>query len=355
MKKPISLSILFLICFILWNCEPEHKKYNLETSLLLGLTSAASPAATSFQLPDSNQTTCYDTSGVTRSCTGTGEDGEFTNTPAPLAFQIHDSGETILEESSGLIWQRCTFGMVWNGTTCVGSSISLYWQAANAYCNSLATAGRIWRLPSARESSLLADHSQSTAYLPNTYFPNGQGAGGWTSTAAVAFFGRYLVSSAGNATPMDETTNFPVRCVSGSRAPNAGFVDLGDGTVQETNTGLLIKKCAYGQAEDSTCSGSANPLNWQQALDYCNNLNFASRTDWRLPSIKESYFISEPSIGNSNLPLSIFPNSSQAAISWTGTTFNSTLTTAHAQMIYQMYIYSKTESANVRARCVAGP
>lgn len=355
MKKFRSVYALFLASLVFWNCEAEHKNYNLETSVLLSLTNVSSaPSGSSFKLPDSNQSNCYDTSGATRSCAGTGEDGEFTNTPAPLSFQIHDSGETILEESSGLVWQRCVFGMVWNGSTCIGSSISLYWQAANAYCDSLAIAGRIWRLPSARESSLLADHSQST-FLPNTYFPNGQGAGGWTSTAAIAFFGRYLVASGGNATPMDETTNFPVRCVSGPRSPNANFVDMGDGTVQETNTGLLIKKCAYGQADDSTCTGSANPLNWQQALDYCNNLNFASRTDWRLPSVRESYFISEPMIGNSNLPISIFPNSSQAAISWTGTTYNSSLSTAHAQMIYQMYIYSKIESANVRARCVAGP
>ncbi|PJZ76816.1 DUF1566 domain-containing protein [Leptospira neocaledonica] len=355
MKKCRSLCMLFFVSFSLWNCEPDHKKYNLETSALLALTSTTSvPPGSSFKLPDANQTICYDTSGVTRACIGTGEDGEFTNTPAPFLLQIQDSGETILEESSELTWQRCPFGMVWTGSTCIGSSLNVYWQVANAYCNSLTTAGRNWRLPTAREASLLADHSQNT-FLPNTYFPNGQGAGGWTSTPAVGFFGRYLVSSGGNVTPIDETTNFPFRCVSGPKAPNASFTDIGDGTIEEANTGLLIKKCAYGQADDSSCTGSASPLNWQQALDYCNNLNFASRTDWRLPSIRESYFISEPSIGNSNLPISIFPNSSQAAISWTGTTYNSTLSTAHAQMVYQMYVYSKTDSANVRARCVAGP
>ncbi|TGK03351.1 DUF1566 domain-containing protein [Leptospira selangorensis] len=354
MKKYRSLYILFLTSLVLWNCEVEHKNYDLETSVLLSLTSAASPAAFSFQLPDSNQTTCYDTSGATRGCTGTGEDGEFTNIPAPFSLQIQDSGETILEESSGLTWQRCPFGMIWNGSTCIGSIINVYWQVANAYCNSLTTAGRSWRLPTARESALFGDHSQ-TNLLSSTYFPNGQASGGWTSTPAVGFFGRYLFYSYGGITPIDETTNMPIRCVSGPKTPNASFTDLGDGTLQETNTGLIIKKCAYGQADDSTCTGAASPLNWQQALDYCNNLNFASRTDWRLPSHRESFFISEPSIGNSNLPLSLFPNSIQASIAWTGTTANNALTTAHAQMVYQMYSYSKSDTSNVRARCVADP
>lgn len=354
MKNPKSLGMIFLISFNLWNCEPDHKNYNLETSVLLALTSAASPSATSFKLPDSNQTTCYDTSGATRACAGTGEDGEFTNTPAPLSFQIQDSGETILEESSGLIWQRCIFGMVWNGSTCVGSSLNVYWQVANAYCNSLTIAGRSWRLPTARESVLFGDHSQ-IAFLSNTYFPNLQAAGGWTSTPAVGFFGRYLFYAVGSISAMDETNNFPVRCVSGPKVPNASFTDMGDGTVQEDNTGLLIKKCAYNQADDAACTGSASALTWQQALDYCNNLNFASRTDWRLPSVRESYFILEPSLTSSNLPLSLFPNSSQASIAWTGTTANNALTNAHAQMTYQLNSYSKSDASSVRARCVAGP
>ncbi|WP_108926893.1 DUF1566 domain-containing protein [Leptospira johnsonii] len=355
MKKHQTLCILLLVSLALWNCEPEHKNYNMETSVLLALTSVSSvPPGSSFKLSDSNQATCYDTSGATRACTGTGEDAEFTNTPGPFSLQIRDFGETILEESSELIWQRCPFGMIWNGSTCIGSSINTYWKVANAYCNSLTTAGRNWRLPSAREAILFGDHSQIT-FLSDTYFPNLQAAGGWTSTPAVPFPGRYLLYASGSISAIDETTNFAVRCVSGPKVPNASFTDMGDGTLQEDNTGLLIKKCAYGQADDATCTGSATALNWQQALDYCNNLNFASRTDWRLPTVRESYFISEPSIGGWNLPLSLFPNSAQASIAWTGTTANNATSLAHAQMIYQMNSYAKSDTSSVRARCVAGP
>ena len=54
------------------------------------------------------------------------------------------------------------------------------------------------------------------------------------------------------------------------------FIDNGDGTVSDLSTGLM-----WQQADDG------NGRNWESALEYAENLEFAGYDDWRLPNAKE--------------------------------------------------------------------
>ncbi|MFI4913020.1 MAG: DUF1566 domain-containing protein [Sedimentisphaeraceae bacterium JB056] len=54
------------------------------------------------------------------------------------------------------------------------------------------------------------------------------------------------------------------------------FVDNGDGTITDNATGLEWMKIDNGKA-----------MNWKHALQYAENLNYASHSDWRLPNAKE--------------------------------------------------------------------
>lgn len=54
------------------------------------------------------------------------------------------------------------------------------------------------------------------------------------------------------------------------------FVDNGDGTITDNATGLTWQKADSGKG-----------MNWQQALDYAENLEQAGHNDWRLPNAKE--------------------------------------------------------------------
>jgi len=54
------------------------------------------------------------------------------------------------------------------------------------------------------------------------------------------------------------------------------FVNNGDGTIGDNATGLVWMQ-----------SDSGNALDWEGALNYCESLDFAGISDWRLPNVKE--------------------------------------------------------------------
>ena len=63
------------------------------------------------------------------------------------------------------------------------------------------------------------------------------------------------------------------------------FVDNGDGTVTDHATGLT-----WMQADSAALKAGAKrdgKLNWQEALQWAENLNYAGHSDWRLPNAKE--------------------------------------------------------------------
>jgi hypothetical protein len=53
------------------------------------------------------------------------------------------------------------------------------------------------------------------------------------------------------------------------------LVDNGDGTITDTKTGLMWQK------------GDAGPMRWEKAVETCQALSLASKTDWRPPTLKE--------------------------------------------------------------------
>jgi len=77
---------------------------------------------------------------------------------------------------------------------------------------------------------------------------------------------------------------------------SAALVDNGDGTVSDTETGLM-----WQQAE-------AGSMNWEEALNYCENLVLPTGgyDDWRLPDRNElqsliDYDYYDPAIFNHNV------------------------------------------------------
>lgn len=67
-----------------------------------------------------------------------------------------------------------------------------------------------------------------------------------------------------------------VRAVRGDTYGTNDYTDNGDGTVTDNNTGLM-----WQQADDG------NTYDWENALAYAENSEFAGHSDWRLPNVKE--------------------------------------------------------------------
>ncbi len=61
----------------------------------------------------------------------------------------------------------------------------------------------------------------------------------------------------------------------------------GDGTVTDTKTKLMWKRCSEGQSGDS-CSGEASEYKWDDAMSkFGSDVSFAGHSDWRMPTKEE--------------------------------------------------------------------
>lgn len=63
------------------------------------------------------------------------------------------------------------------------------------------------------------------------------------------------------------------------------FRDNGDGTVSDKSTGLMWAKLDSGHLKAGP--GRDGKFDWEQALRWCEELEYAGYSDWRLPNIKE--------------------------------------------------------------------
>ncbi|CAA6821927.1 MAG: TIR protein [uncultured Thiotrichaceae bacterium] len=65
------------------------------------------------------------------------------------------------------------------------------------------------------------------------------------------------------------------------------YVDHGDGTVTDTKTKLMWKKCSEGQSGINCGQGKAKKFTWDYAMKQFENVEFAGYRDWRMPTREE--------------------------------------------------------------------
>lgn len=231
------------------------------------------------------QVTLYDNDGAVVSSLSPGDDfyGQDANykNGAAMAYTDHGDG-TITDNNTGLMWQQ------------VPSSDDYTWQGAVDYCDDLEFAGYDdWRIPSLKELFSISDFDSGWPYLDTDYFSLASGSVTkdeqfWTSNYYVgvtveggsnAAFGVNHVTGhikAYSAEASGPVGGKYVRAVRGGTYGTNAYVDNGDATISDSNTGLM-----WAQEDDGVV------LNWEDALDYAEGSELAGYTDWRLPNVKE--------------------------------------------------------------------
>ncbi|MHC4932818.1 MAG: Lcl C-terminal domain-containing protein [Planctomycetota bacterium] len=254
------------------------------------------PLRLPYVIVDTGQSRCFSDTGQLRKTPSAGDafygQDAFYRGPD---FRYRDNGDgTVSDLNTGLMWQK-------------SSDRKVTFRDAVAGAGKLQLAGHTdWRLPTIKELYSLIDFNGNSRgrppvpYVDTRYFRFrfGDPARGerlidsqyWSSTEYVGLtmrgdatvFGVNFADGRIKGYPRDtgprgRPAEHFVRYVRGN--PGYGrnrFVDNKDGTVSDLATGLMWVR-----------SDSGKPMNWRQALAYCERLGLAGHRDWRLPNIKE--------------------------------------------------------------------
>jgi hypothetical protein len=86
---------------------------------------------------------------------------------AQTRFTYSTDGSEVSDAKTGLVWQRCTVGQSWSGSTCTGTPSQYSHEAALAYTKNQVG----WRLPNVKELSSLLDRSVIGPSIDLVAFP----------------------------------------------------------------------------------------------------------------------------------------------------------------------------------------
>jgi hypothetical protein len=230
----------------------------------------------------------------------TGDDGAlqkgYTYDPPEERFSTSGIAGTT-DYATGLAWYK-------------SSTSTMTYADALTYVAGLTGDGRTWRLPNLAEleSLLNAQESNQVTWLgtcgitvsSNSYWTSSNVASNPSRQWVVSFSDHLITqivktdSSIGVLAVSGVTSGhgaLPKTGESGGAGqawPSPRFIDNGDGTITDDLTGLMWQK----QPTTSTKL-------FDKAMDYANDLSFATYTDWRVPNRKE--LMSLINLGETNL------------------------------------------------------
>jgi Protein of unknown function (DUF1566) len=241
---------------------------------------------------------------------------------------VFTSDFTVTDALTGRVWKSCAEGL--SGATClIGTATNFTWCDALNACSGLNSANggagyaerTDWGLPLLAELNSLIQFGAGP--LVDPVFPNSPGVNFWTATALISSANQAWVVSfgRGDQTLATRTTTHPTRCISGGgAAAKRELVDLGDGTVRDNARSLVWLKCVVGLSGADCLTGGATSSSFSAAVNSCEALVFAGRTNWRLPNTFELRTLVDHRRFNPTIDPTLFPNTPTGAPHWTATT-----------------------------------
>lgn len=156
-----------------------------------------------------------------------------------------------------------------------------------------------------------------------------------------------LLLGAGNAQAVPCQNNLP------ASNPDSAYTDHGDGTVTDTRTGLMWKKCAEGLSGATCQTGTMQDFSWEDALARAVASTFAGYTDWRLPNVKELSSLVEDCRENPSINTNRFPNS-PGSFFWSGSPVANNSRIAWGVSFYDGVTSNDLQTYSNRVRLVRG-
>lgn len=93
----------------------------------------------------------------------------ITRTAPDSRYELLNSETEVKDKQTGLIWQRCSLGQTWSGTSCTGNASIYIWvdvlQAAKKM-------GGGWRVPNVKELDSIIDIACYKPSINEVFFPN---------------------------------------------------------------------------------------------------------------------------------------------------------------------------------------
>lgn len=307
--------------------------------------------------PDTGQTTCYDTAGnVLDPCPVAGQplygqDAQYAGL-ARSYTKLDISGNSLPESATswamvrdnvtGLVWEaKQAKDSVQDYTNPHDADNTYSWCDTNSGSNGgfqgtcsdndtedfivslnsgLGYAGHMdWRLPTIHELLTLVDRGRFGPAISTTYFPQTMSHFYWSSTTrANNQYVAWLVMFFDGYGPNDaKSESYHVRAVRGGQVqPEDRFMDNMDGTVTDTMTCLQWQQATA----DPNGDGTPDSMNWENALDYAENLSLADHDDWRLPDINELDSIVDYSRWDPSIDPTVFPDTVSSDY-WSSTSY----------------------------------
>lgn len=259
------------------------------------------------ELPRTGQISCYDQDGNVIDHPGTGQDGDLqAGAVWPIPRFVNNGDGTITDRLTGLMWLmngNCLGKMSWQGAVEFIHRINS--DDPGNSCEDLTVVYKDWSLPSIWQLESLNNGQEQIVgdWLNKQGFRSMRPGGYWSATTGPNPYSAWLFSfDSGEVRQRIKVDYLSVLLVrkAGDAAAEvlsdaAGskpdrFLDNGDGTVSDTETGLMW-------LQDGSCLGQEP---WQNALDAikafnqdpesfgCQNLT-ASHPDWSLPNRLEMH------------------------------------------------------------------
>jgi len=305
-----------------------------------------------IELPQTGQTTCYDTAGNPIACDNTAQDGEYLAGVAWPGdrFSVYKI-DCIVDNLTGLIWSR----NAWNLTNPTSWSVSVF-NPPTAF-NACGFGISEWRLPNINELQSLVNFEEpnNVQWLMSQgfYFLNVLPIRYWSSTSAAdapesnAWFINMVDGSIAEDSKLATYFIWPVRGTSnpaedppvgqiaetGQIVSKASYDDAYYATTPGLNVGVPLPDPRYtftycdatGPCSDQDADCDANSSNnivtdnltslvwptdanldglktWGNALSFANSLTTCGYGDWRLPNSKELFSLVDRSQSNPPLP-----------------------------------------------------